>query len=58
MNKEKVLYYILDFIFLMLSYLLCDFISSKSNIFIGICVGLISYLIVFYLLSKIFIRDK
>jgi len=53
MKVKKIIYHILDFIFLMLSYLLCDFLNKKINLVIGIIVGLTSYMIINYLLRKI-----
>ena len=53
MKVKKIIYHILDFIFLMLSYLLCDYLNEKINIAIGIIVGLTSYMITNYLLRKI-----
>lgn len=49
-KKKKIIFYILDFIMLMLSYMLCDYITYKLNLIIGIIIGLI-----FYLLSSIFL---
>jgi len=53
MKLKKILYHILDFVFLMLSYLLCDFLNKKINLVIGLIIGLISYMITNYLLRKI-----
>ena len=52
-NTNKIIFYILDFIFLMLSYILCDYITDKINLVIGILIGLSSYIIIFYILRKI-----
>ncbi len=51
---KKILYYLIDFIFLMLSYMLCDYLTEKFNLFIGIIVGLIAYFIVVVILNIIF----
>lgn len=52
-NTNKIIFYILDFIFLMLSYILCDYITDKINLVIGILIGLSSYMIIFYILRKV-----
>lgn len=53
-NKtNKIIYYILDFIFLMLSYMLCDYLTNKINIITGIIIALPSYMIIVYILQKI-----
>lgn len=53
MKIKKILYHILDFIFLMLSYILCDYLSNKINIIIGIIIGLISYMIINFIIKKL-----
>lgn len=53
-KKNKIIFHILDFIFLMVSYMLCDYIADKTNLFIGIIVCLISYAIIVLILCKIF----
>ena len=52
-NTNKIIFYILDFIFLMLSYILCDYLTDKINLVIGILIGLSSYMIIFYILRKV-----
>ena len=52
-NTNKIIFYILDFIFLMLSYILCDYITDKINLVIGILISLPSYITIFYILRKI-----
>lgn len=53
-NKtNKIIYYILDFIFLMLSYMLCDYLTEKINLITGIIIALPSYMIIVYILQKI-----
>lgn len=53
MNKFKIIFYILDFIFLILSYILCDYLTNKINLVTGILISLSSYIIIFYILRKI-----
>ena len=53
MKVKKIIYHILDLIFLSLSYLLCDYLNKKINLVIGLIIGLISYMIIDYLLRKI-----
>lgn len=57
-KKNKIIFHILDFIFLMASYMLCDYIADKTNLFIGIIVGLISYIIIVLILCKTFKIDN
>jgi len=52
-NTNRIIFYILDFIFLMLSYILCDYITDKINLVTGILIGLSSYMIIFYILRKV-----
>lgn len=52
-KKKKIIFYILDFLFLMASYMLCDFIAEKTNLLLGITVGLISYIVIIFILCKI-----
>ena len=57
-NKtNKIIYYILDFIFLMLSYMLCDYLTEKINLITGIIIALPSYMIIVYILQK-FLKIK
>ena len=52
-NKtNKIIYYILDFIFLMLSYMLCDYLTNKINLITGIIIALPSYMVIVYILQK------
>jgi len=37
-NTNRIIFYILDFIFLMLSYILCDYITDKINKITGILI--------------------
>ena len=53
-KSKRVFLNILDFIFLMLSYMLCDFVSDKINLVTGIVIGLVFYMIISYGLHKIF----
>ena len=53
MNKNKIIFYILDFIILILSYILCDYLTNKINLVIGILISLSSYITIFYILRKI-----
>lgn len=53
MKVKKIIYHILDLIFLSLSYLLCDYLNKKINLAVGLIIGLISYMIIDYLLRKI-----
>ena len=55
---KKFVYYILDFVFLILSYYLCDLLTEKFNLFIGIIIGLTFYIVIYYLLGKIFKIDN
>lgn len=52
MKTNKIIYHILDFIFLMLSYILCDYINTKTNIILGIIIGLTSYALSDFILKK------
>lgn len=53
-NKtNKIIYYILDFIFLMLSYMLCDYLTDKINLLTGIIIALPTYMIIVFILQKI-----
>ena len=54
MKKKKVIFYILDFIVLILSYILCDYLTLQFNITIGIIIGLFSYMGISLLLRKAF----
>lgn len=58
MKLKKITYHILDLIFLSLSYLLCDYINEKLNLVVGLIIGLISYMIINYLLRKILKIDN
>ena len=52
-NKtNKIIYYILDFIFLMLSYMLCDYLTNKINLITVIIIALPSYMVIVYILQK------
>ena len=51
--KNKIIYYILDFIFLMLSYMLCDYLTDKINLLIGIIIALPTYMIIVFIIRKI-----
>ena len=53
MKIKTIIYHILDTIFLILSYLLCDYLNEKINLLLGLIVGIISYMIINYLLKKI-----
>lgn len=53
-KKKKIIFKVLDFIFLICSYMLCDYIASKINLVTGIIVALIIYVIISFLLYKIF----
>lgn len=55
MNKKskKIIFHILDFIFLILSYMLCDYITIKINLITGIIIALPLYMISVFLLYKI-----
>ena len=55
MNKKskKIIFHILDFIFLILSYMLCDYITIKVNLITGIIIALPLYMISVFILSKI-----
>ena len=53
MNKFKIIFYILDFIFLILSYILCNYLTNKINLVTGILISLSSYIIIYYILRKI-----
>lgn len=50
---KKIIYYILDFIFLILSYILCDYLTEKINLITGIIISLSLYTIVIFILRKI-----
>lgn len=52
-KRNKIIYYILDFIFLMLSYVLCDYLTDKINLLIGIIIALPTYMIIVFILQKI-----
>lgn len=52
-KKRKIIFNILDFIFLMVSYMLCDLLAEKYNLIIGIIVGLIGYMAITLVLSKL-----
>ena len=52
-KRNKIIYYILDFIFLMLSYMLCDYLTDKINLLIGIIIALPTYMIIVFILQKI-----
>lgn len=52
-KRNKIIYYILDFIFLMLSYMLCDYLTNKINLITGIIIALPSYMIIIFILQKI-----
>lgn len=53
-NKtRKIIFHILDFIFLILSYTLCDYLASKINLVIGIIISLPIYMIIVFILKKI-----
>lgn len=52
-KKRKTIFNILDFIFLMVSYMLCDLLAEKYNLVIGIIVGLIGYMAITLVLSKL-----
>lgn len=51
---KKIIYYFLEFIFLMLSYMLCDYLWDRYNLFVGIVVGLLGYFVVMIILNIIF----
>ena len=51
--KNKIIFYILEIIFLMLSYMLCDYLTNKINLLIGIIIALPSYMIIIFILRKI-----
>lgn len=55
MNKKskKIIFHILDFIFLILSYMLCDYITIKINLITGIIIALPLYMISVFMLYKI-----
>lgn len=55
MNKKskKIIFHILDFIFLILSYILCDYITIKINLITGIIIALPLYMISVFMLYKI-----
>ena len=53
MNKFKIIFYILDFIILILSYILCDYLTEKINLITGIIISLSLYTIVIFILRKI-----
>ena len=53
-NIRKILFHILDIIFLFASYVLCDYLARKINLTLGIIIGLITYMIITILLHKIF----
>jgi len=55
--KNKIIYYILDFIFLILSYMLCDYLTNKINLLIGIIIALPTYMIIIFILRK-FLKVK
>lgn len=52
-KRNKIIYYILDFIFLMLSYMLCDYLTDKINLLTGIIIALPTYMIIVFILQKI-----
>ena len=52
-KRNKIIYYILDFIFLILSYMLCDYLTDKINLLIGIIIALPTYMIIVFILQKI-----
>ena len=52
-KRNKIIYYILDFIFLMLSYMLCDYLTNKINLLTGIIIALPTYMIIIFILQKI-----
>ena len=51
--KNKIIFYILEIIFLMLSYMLCDYLTNKINLLIGIIIALPSYMIIIFIIRKI-----
>ena len=52
-KRNKIIYYILDFIFLMLSYMLCDYLTDKINLLTGIIIALPTYMIIIFIVRKI-----
>jgi len=50
---NKVMYYILDFIFLIFSYMLCDFLTEKFCLLIGVVIALPTYIIIVSIINKI-----
>ena len=52
-KNNKIIYHILDCIFLMLSYALCDYITSKINLAVGIIIALVIYMLISFILYKI-----
>jgi len=58
MKLKKIIYHVLDLIFLSLSYLLCDYINEKLNLVVGLIIGLITYMIINYLLKKLLKIDE
>lgn len=54
MKKKKVIFYIFDFVALMLSYVLCDYVSDKLNLIMVLMVGFVFYAIIYYFLCKLF----
>ena len=51
--KNKIIYHILDFIFLILSYMLCDYLTNRINLITGIIIALPAYMIIVFILHKI-----
>ena len=54
---NRILFHIIDFIFLILSYVLCDYLVLKYDATLGIILGLIFYMTVTVILHKIFKVD-
>lgn len=55
--KNKIIFHILDFIFLIISYMLCDYLTTKFNLLIGIIICLPTYMIIIFSLQK-FLKVK
>ena len=51
---KKIIFHILDFIFLISSYMLCDYLTIKINLPISILISLTIYTIISIILHKIF----